>query len=360
VASVANNVAAAYRRLRGLGLTAAQAAGAVGGLTGESGPNLDPHARNPSSGAIGIGQWLGGRAKGVRPGDFQGQLKHLVDELKGSERGALAALKGAKTAAQAAEIFTRHFERPSAGEIASSLPARQRAAERILAQHGGDAGTTGSSKEAPDSGLRITGTVTPGGEQPSRAAAVAQVLSKHSSVKGSLKRGSRLKEADYLFKAGLATEPTPVTATQQITQTGGAGHEAAATRAAAGGGLGDFHITGPNPGRLKPELTSFARKVAGVYGSPLTGSDGSGHSRLTVNGNVSEHTTGNATDIPARGAKLVSMGRAALIAAGMPRAQAMKQSGGLFNVGNHQIIFNTHAGGDHTDHLHISAHAARR
>jgi len=123
---------------------------------------------------------------------------------------------------------------------------------------------------------------------------------------------------------------------------------------------GKFKITGPNPGRLRPELVSFAEQVAGVYGHPLTGSDGSGHSRLTVNGNVSEHTTGNATDIPAKGRQLIAMGQAALIAAGMDPAEARKQTGGLYNVGNHQIIFNTHEGGDHTDHLHISTHAKRR
>jgi hypothetical protein len=120
-------------------------------------------------------------------------------------------------------------------------------------------------------------------------------------------------------------------------------------------GSGTFKITGPNPERLKPELVSFAKKVAGVYGKPITGSDGTGHSYRTVNGNVSQHSTGNATDIPASGKELMAMGRAALIAAGMPRAQAMKAKGGLYNVGNHQIIFATNEGGNHHDHLHISA-----
>lgn len=120
-------------------------------------------------------------------------------------------------------------------------------------------------------------------------------------------------------------------------------------------GSGKFKITGPNPGRLKPQLVDFAERVAGVYGKPLTGSDGTGHSHLTVNGNVSQHSTGNATDIPASGSELITMGQAALVAAGMPEAEARKKKGGLFNVGDHQIIFNTHEGGDHTDHLHISA-----
>jgi hypothetical protein len=65
-----------------------------------------------------------------------------------------------------------------------------------------------------------------------------------------------------------------------------------------------------------------------------------------VNGNVSEHYTGNATDIftingkPAVGERLIRAGRAALIAAGMPRKCA-QGAGGLYNVGNHQIIFGT-------------------
>lgn len=121
------------------------------------------------------------------------------------------------------------------------------------------------------------------------------------------------------------------------------------------GGAGKFIITGPNPKRLQPKLVDFARRVAGVYGHPLTGSDGATHSKYTVDGNISDHWSGNATDIPATGKTLIAMGRAALIAAGMPRAQAMKQNGGLYNVGGHQVIFNTHLGGDHTNHLHISA-----
>lgn len=125
-------------------------------------------------------------------------------------------------------------------------------------------------------------------------------------------------------------------------------------------GKGVFKIDGPDPKRLKPELVSYATKVARIYGGPLTGKDGSSHSKMTVNGNVSEHYTGNATDIFISSTKeLVRAGRAALIAAGMPRAKALKQNGGLYNVGNHQVIFNVNGiqyGGNHLDHLHISAH----
>lgn len=125
-----------------------------------------------------------------------------------------------------------------------------------------------------------------------------------------------------------------------------------------------LRIEGPNPGRVKREVITYANKVSRLYGGSLIAVDGSTHSKLTVNGNVSEHWTGNAVDIfrdargnLMRGDALIRAGRAALIAAGMDRKKALQQTGGLFNVGRHQIIFNTQEGGDHTDHLHISTHA---
>jgi hypothetical protein len=76
---------------------------------------------------------------------------------------------------------------------------------------------------------------------------------------------------------------------------------------------------------------------------------------------MSEHYTGNATDIFVTDQKeLLRMGRAALIAAGMPRSQALAAKGDLYNVGNHQIIFLTKKGGNHFDHLHISARKGSR
>jgi hypothetical protein len=95
--------------------------------------------------------------------------------------------------------------------------------------------------------------------------------------------------------------------------------------------------------------------VAGIYGQPLTVGTGTNHSQMTVNGNVSQHWSGHAVDIPATGSTLIRMGQDALIAAGMNPRQARKQRGGLYNVGGRQIIFNTHIGGDHTNHLHLGA-----
>jgi len=109
----------------------------------------------------------------------------------------------------------------------------------------------------------------------------------------------------------------------------------------------------PAPGQ---EILSFTAALAKASGRPLSVWDTSTHSRMTVNGNVSAHTTGSAVDIPAAGNHLIRLGRLALMQAGMPRREAMKAKGGLYNVGGYQIIFNTQIGGDHTDHLH----AARR
>jgi hypothetical protein len=107
---------------------------------------------------------------------------------------------------------------------------------------------------------------------------------------------------------------------------------------------------------IKPVVLSFVSKIAGIFGQDLTIGTGTNHSRMTVDGNVSDHWDGHAADIPATGRRLIRLGQAALIAAGMDPSEARKQHGGLYNVGGHQVIFNTHQGGDHTNHLHVSAH----
>lgn len=104
--------------------------------------------------------------------------------------------------------------------------------------------------------------------------------------------------------------------------------------------------------KTSPYVVNAVRRVAGIYGKPITLGTGTQHSQMTVNGNVSRHWTGEAIDLPASGRQLILMGQAALIDAGMNPREARKQNGGLFNVNGAQIIFNTQEGGDHTDHLH--------
>jgi hypothetical protein len=54
---------------------------------------------------------------------------------------------------------------------------------------------------------------------------------------------------------------------------------------------------------------------------------------------------------PGDGTQADPLGRAALVAAGMPRAQARKATGGIYNINGAQIIFNAP---DHHDHLHVN------
>lgn len=68
-----------------------------------------PTALNPSSGAAGIAQWLGARRQGFT-GDYDSQLSHALEELKGPESRAGKALRGAKDAREGA-IGASMFER---------------------------------------------------------------------------------------------------------------------------------------------------------------------------------------------------------------------------------------------------------
>lgn len=105
------------------GWSPAQAAGIAGSLTQES--HLDPTARNPASGALGIGQWLGSRVgdfrkfagHGLEESTFEEQLAFMQYELtKGKEQAAGRALRAALTPAQAAAIHSSMYERPGAAE----------------------------------------------------------------------------------------------------------------------------------------------------------------------------------------------------------------------------------------------------
>lgn len=118
------------RLMKDLKLTPAQAAGIVGNLKQESGmqPNINEigsggravGAPNSSGAGYGWAQWTGARktaylnyarAHKLDPGSPAANYGFLVHELKTSERASLAALKKAKTAADAALVFRVKFER---------------------------------------------------------------------------------------------------------------------------------------------------------------------------------------------------------------------------------------------------------
>lgn len=103
-----------------------------------------------------------------------------------------------------------------------------------------------------------------------------------------------------------------------------------------------------------PEVGAFVAQIAGIYGKPLTIGTGTAHNQYVVGTHrESDHWTGWAADIPATGDNLTRLGQDALIAAGMPEAEARKQTGGVYNLNGKQILFNTNVGGNHYNHLHV-------
>ncbi|GEM_PF-1527210 len=129
------------------GLNPTQAAAIIGNMEQESGQGLNPTAVNPSSGAYGIAQWLGGRLdklKTLQSYDTLGvQLNYLWDEVTvGSEKndGALQALKTDTTLEQMVTDWELHFER--AGTAEANIPNRVKYATALLQSYGASTGTT--------------------------------------------------------------------------------------------------------------------------------------------------------------------------------------------------------------------------
>lgn len=115
-----------------------------------------------------------------------------------------------------------------------------------------------------------------------------------------------------------------------------------------------------SPGADRPgahtsrDVLAFVGSLGRAAGRALTIGTGTNHNQFVVGTNrQSDHWTGHASDIPATGAALTRLGRLALIQAGMPRREAMRIKGGLFNIGRYQIIFNSMEGGNHFNHLHV-------
>lgn len=129
-------------------------------------------------------------------------------------------------------------------------------------------------------------------------------------------------------------------------------------------------VPGANlPGRdITPETMNFLAQVAGIYGKQLIVTTGTNHGYYTVDGNVSDHSSGHAADIgmianggyddsPVGDAIMA----ACLAAAGDPPAQAAQEAiqGGLYNRYHSglriQCIWKTYIGGNHHNHVHIGA-----
>jgi hypothetical protein len=123
------------QKLVASGWTPEQAAGIAGSFMQESGG--DPTARNKTSGAYGLGQWLGSRRKDfetysgkpLEGSSLDDQIAFFNYETTHKEKRAGDLLRQAKTASEAAEIHSKYYERPGAAE--ANIARRQQYADMI-------------------------------------------------------------------------------------------------------------------------------------------------------------------------------------------------------------------------------------
>jgi Phage tail lysozyme len=126
-----------FNAFTSMGLNPQQALGAMAGLSGESGATFNASAYNPNDpgGSVGIGQWNQARRAalvnyasrmGTSPNDFNTQVGYLKQELTSPntptyQGGVLDALKSAGSTADAANVWTGQFERPTVNNYKARL-----------------------------------------------------------------------------------------------------------------------------------------------------------------------------------------------------------------------------------------------
>lgn len=116
--------------------TPEQAAGIAGSFMQESGGNAD--ALNKSSGAYGLGQWLGTRVKdfekwagkSLKGSSLDDQIAFFNYETEHSEKRAGDMIRRASTASEAAYAHSKYYERP--GALEANNARREQLANSIL------------------------------------------------------------------------------------------------------------------------------------------------------------------------------------------------------------------------------------
>lgn len=149
------------------GWTREQAAGIVGNLQAESGPNMKTDALGDGGKAYGVAQWHPDRQaifkkvnnKDIREAGFKEQLAFVNWELNNSEAAAGRALKAAKTAEEAADLINRLYERSAdkTGQRAANATALIKSTQPATPPTMAPEGTS-----APDAVPVETGVAAPG------------------------------------------------------------------------------------------------------------------------------------------------------------------------------------------------------
>lgn len=129
-----------YDRLIKGGLTHAQACGVLGNIEQESGFDTSVLGFD-GTGSVGLCQWLGPRKKALQDfariralpyTDWEAQTDFILRELRTTEKLAMQKLANCTSAASAALMFSRFYERPAAKHAHNDK--RMAAANRFAAE----------------------------------------------------------------------------------------------------------------------------------------------------------------------------------------------------------------------------------
>ena len=314
------------------GFTISAAAGITGNASVES--SFDTGNLN-SIGAFGLWQWYYppriqalfdlAKTRGVSPSNFKLQLDHVTENLKSHYASTYDEIqKNGKSPEQAAKVFAINYEDPgksSSDGLDGSLSKRQDAARTAYKDF---------LKAWP---------------QYSKAQPAQFFGSLPINLGPSLKDkadSNEISKADNPVRSAKASAPN--------TKPDSSGQFKATV---------DSNADDPSNGHIKQYTVDAVSRIANVFGQNLLITTGTRHGqKVAGTDNQSPHISGWAADIPSKGDELIRLGRSALIAFGVDPVEANKQDGGGFDVGGQfKVIFNTNssaAGGNHTDHLHIS------
>lgn len=155
-------------------------------------------------------------------------------------------------------------------------------------------------------------------------------------------------------------------------------------RVDATSGYGGKVIVDPGANRagadMTPEIKKVLKQLSARAKKPVEVGTGTNHSQMTTSGNVSDHWSGNAGDVPLTGAQLTRRFKQALLTYGKGQtiqfignngtrdvkitrktAAELAKEGGIANISYDgrrvQAIGNTTKGGNHYDHLHVGVSA---
>lgn len=293
------------------------------------------------------------RSLGVDPNNFQqaafGAAKYL------------SQYKGRGTAGMIAAYNAGPAGNPNNPETRAYVPR----VEQLAQQFGGNANVAEASNAGPQAPQARSVVDEKGFAQAQKEYALGQILKNQPKSPFDIGPKAAIKAKNPLLSILPQTAPLASDFTSKQTTlgalTGGAG------LAVGQRGRAILAPGADRPGAsTQPIVRNFVGLVAGSVGHPLTITTGTNHNQMTVDGNVSDHWTGHASDIgvPVDSREGDMIAGRALVLAGVPQAQArqMAQSGGLYTLtptsgplkGHRvQIIWKTYQGGNHHNHVHI-------